>query len=153
MAVGATAHPGEHPNRTLARRLWNAIAAAEVEEVRAVIAPKSVWRLYGTSPLAGSYEGIDAILDFLASVGEGADELQSDLVDIFVSHRGAVLRYTTHALRGSRVLDVEQLLLLRIDDGRVVEAVFVPIDQHRHDRFWSDPVARGRSGAEAPHTR
>ena len=141
MAVETT-HPAEHPNRVVAQRLWNAIAAADEDELMAVIAPKSVWRMYGQSRWTGSYQGIDAILGLLASVGEEADELQSDLVDIFVSDRGAVLRYKIHALRGDRVLDIEHLFLVRIDDGRVVEAVFAPIDQHRYDRFWVDPAAQ-----------
>ena len=151
MAIGTTAHPGEHPNHTIAQRLWNAIANADADELRAIMAPKCVWRMYGKSRWAGSYQGVDAILEFLASLGEDADELQSDLEDIFVSDRGAVLRYTIHALRGDRVLDIEHLFLMQIDDERVVEAIFAPIDQHRHDRFWDDPVARSRSWA-APHT-
>ncbi len=141
MAVETT-RVEEHPSRVVTLRLWSAIAAADESELRAVIAPKAVWRMYGQSPFAGSYQGIDAILDFLASVGEKADELQSDLVDIFVSDRGAVARYKVHALRGDRVLDVEQLLILRIDGGRVVEAVFAPIDQYRYDRFWSGSASR-----------
>jgi ketosteroid isomerase-like protein len=132
----------EHPSHVVARRLWNAIAAGDESALRAVIEPKAVWRMYGQSPLRGSYQGIDAILDFMASVGERADELQSDLVDIFVSDRGAVVRYKVHALRGDRVLDIEHLFLLRIEGGRVVEAVFAPIDQHRHDRFWSDSASQ-----------
>ena len=139
MTVDPTAHSSEHPNRVIARRLWTAIAAADSEALREVIAPKAIWRMYGESPLAGTYEGVEAILDFMATVGERADELGSDLVDIFVSDRGAVLRYSIHALRGDRVLDIEHLFLVRIDDGRVVEAVFAPIDQHRYDRFWDAP--------------
>jgi ketosteroid isomerase-like protein len=142
-----TTHPEEHPNRVIARRLWNAIAEADEHELREVIAPKAVWRMYGRSQWTGSYPGIDAILGFLASVGEQADELQSDLADIFVSERGAVLRYKVHALRGDRVLDIEHLFMVQIDDGQVVEAVFAPIDQHRYDRFWEDPaVQRDRGG-------
>jgi ketosteroid isomerase-like protein len=147
MTVAPTAQPSEHPNRVVARRLWAAIAAADFEELREIIAPKSVWRMYGESPLAGTYEGVEAILGFLASVGERADELRSDLLDIFVSDRGAVLRYSIHALRGDRVLDIEHLFLARIDDGRVVEAVFAPIDQHRYDRFWEAPSATLLDGA------
>ncbi len=146
MAIETT-HPKEHPNRVIARRLWNAIAEADVHELREVIAPKAVWRMYGRNRWTGSYAGIDAILGFLASVGEQADELQSDLVDIFVSERGAVLRYKVHALRGDRVLDIEHLFMVRIDDGRVVEAVFALIDQHRYDRFWEGPAdQRDRRG-------
>ena len=52
----------DHAHRDVARRLWNAIATADVEELKALIAPDSVWRMFGRSPLAGEHVGVDAIL-------------------------------------------------------------------------------------------
>ena len=128
-----------HPNQLLSQRLWDAIATADAAALRTLIASKAVWRMYGRSPLAGSHKGIDAILHFMASVGELADELESSLIEIFASERGAVLRYSVHARRGDRSLDVEHLFMIQIRQGKVVEGVFAPLDQHRYDEFWLDP--------------
>ena len=54
-----------------------------------------------------------------------------------VSERGAVLRYSIHAIRGTRSLDIEHLFMIRVVDGRITEAVFAPVDQDRYDRFFS----------------
>ena len=128
---------GEHPNAVVARRLWDAIAHADAPALRELMSEKTLWRMPGDSLVAGSYVGADAVLDFMARVGELTDDLHSDLIDVFVSDRGAVLRYSIHASRGTRSLDVEHLFVIRIVDGRITEAVFAPSDQGRYDRFFS----------------
>ena len=130
------------PNHdAIARRLWNGIAYADRDLLRMVIAPKAIWRMVGRSPMAGAHVGIDAILEFLASVGERADELESTLLEIFTNAEGAVLRYAIHAKRGGRVLDTEHLFRIRIEEARIVEGVFTPLDQERYDAFWTDEPA------------
>jgi ketosteroid isomerase-like protein len=127
----------QHANFTIAHKLWDAIAMADAAALRELLSEKSTWRMPGGSALAGSYVGADAILEFMARVGELADDLQSDLIDIYVSEEGAVLRYGVHAVRGSERLDTEHLFPIRIEDGRITGGVFAPIDQLAYDRFFS----------------
>ena len=127
---------GLHLHRQTALRLWEAIASGEPDALREVLAPKTVWRMYGRSPLAGSYIGADAVLGLMAEVGERCDTMRADLVDILVSERGAVLRYAIDARRGAHRLEIEHVLITRIACGKIVEAVFAPLDQEKYDRFW-----------------
>lgn len=127
----------EHRNLRVARRLWDSIATADVSALHALLSEKSVWRMYGDSPLAGSYVGADEIIEWMARVGELTNELRSDLVDIFTSDQGAVLRYRVHAVRGIQELDMEHLFMIRVEDGCIIEAIFAPIDQARYDRFFA----------------
>ena len=64
--------------------------AADVETLREVLDAKTMWHMPGRSPLAGTYVGIDAVLDFMARVGELSDDLRADLIDVYVSERGAL---------------------------------------------------------------
>ncbi len=127
----------DHPNFVIARRLWDAIASADAPALHELLSEKAVWRMPGNSPLAGAYEGVDAILQFMARVGELTDDLRSDLLDIFVNDCGAVLRYNIHAFRGSQTLDTEHLFRIRIEKGRITLAVFAPLDQRRYDSFFT----------------
>jgi ketosteroid isomerase-like protein len=129
----------EEPNAVVARRLWDAIASADAPALRELMAEKTMWRMPGDSLVAGTYVGADAVLDFMARVGELTDDLHSNLIDIFVSDRGAVLRYVIHATRGARRLDTEHLFVIRVVEGRITEAVFAPADQARYDRFFGAP--------------
>ena len=127
----------EHENFVVARKLWDAIATVDIPVLNELLSEKCMWWMPGSSALAGAYKGAEAILGFMAHVGELTDDLQSDLIDIFVSEDGAVLRYGIHAVRGSQRLDTEHLFLIRIEDGRITSAVFAPIDQAEYDRFFT----------------
>ena len=128
-----------HPHRLIAERLWTAIADAEIGRLAELLDDKSMWRMSGRSPLAGSYVGADEVLRFMALVGDLASELRSDLIDIYVSDRGAVMRYSVHATRENRQLDTQQLLILDIEEDRIVEATFAQTDPVDYDRFFSPP--------------
>jgi ketosteroid isomerase-like protein len=128
-----------HSNHVIVRDLWDAIARGDSAAIRALLSEKPVWQMPGSSAVAGSYVGADAVLHFLARIGELTDDLQADLLDSFVSERGAVLHYRIHAVRGSERLDTEHLFLVRIEAGRIFEATFAPFDQQRYDRFFTLP--------------
>jgi len=127
----------EHQNLTIARRLWDSIAQADDLDLRALLSEKSVWRMPGESPLAGSYVGPDEILGFMARVGEQTTDLQSQLLDVYVSERGAVLRYGIRAVRGIDRLETEHLFMIQIEDGQIVQATFAPVDPAMYDRFFT----------------
>ncbi len=133
---GSDTRVHDHPHFVLARRLWNSIALGDASALRELLSEKSVWRMHGHSPLAGTYVGVDAILHFMARVGELTDDLHSDLIEIFVNERGAVMRYGVHAVRGSQTLDTEHLFMIRVARDRIIEGVFAPVDQYGYDRFF-----------------
>jgi hypothetical protein len=47
-----------------------------------------------------------------------------------------VIRYRTLATRGGKHLDMQFLLLLAIEQQRIVRSELVPMDQRRNDEFW-----------------
>jgi ketosteroid isomerase-like protein len=126
----------EHPNSLVAYGLWSGIAEGDVDALAEVISRSAVWRMPGTSPLAGEYRGFEEILDFMARAGELSDQLESDLLDVYSSDAGAILHYSIRALRGDLVLETEHLFRVRIKDGLIVEGAFAPIDQKLYDQFW-----------------
>jgi ketosteroid isomerase-like protein len=136
-----------HPHFWVAQKLWDAVAHGDAAQLRAILSPKIQWRIYGEGDLAGSFIGIDAALDVLASMGDLADELRFDLIDIFVNDRGAVLRTRLEARRGSQELRVEQLVVLTIEGDRILQMMSVTNDQDQSNRFWK--AAPSRAG-EAP---
>lgn len=125
---------GTHPHKTLALRLWDAIAAGDTVEVGRLVSASAVWHVSGSSPVAGTYWGASGLLDLLGAMGE-LIEGSLELLDVYSSDDGAVLRYCIDARRGARGIIDEQVALLRIVQERVVEGVFAPLDQERFDRF------------------
>jgi len=127
----------EHPHRLLARSLWSAIAEGDGEAVREMLAEDVLWRVHGQHPLSGEYHGPDAVLDYLARLGERVDDLNSTLERIFVNEDGAMLVHHTVGARGAKRLAVDVILMLIVRDGRVILADSVPTDQAASDRFWA----------------
>jgi ketosteroid isomerase-like protein len=126
-----------HPHLLLARRLWEAVAAGDAAVLRDVLSEKTVWRMPGRSPLAGTYAGVEAVIGFLARIGELTDDLRSDLIDIYVNERGAVMHYAVSAQRGVHSLETEQLFLIHVDQGKVGRGLFVPVDPRAYDAFFT----------------
>ena len=125
-----------HPNSLLARRLWDAFCDGDASLLEELLSPAVVWRSGGRNPFSGEVKGVSGTLERIARGAENVEDLRSKLLDVFANDRGAVLWIRTHAERGPIVLDVDYLLLLRIEDGSIYELSAVPMDQQRVDEFW-----------------
>jgi ketosteroid isomerase-like protein len=127
----------EHPNVTVMKALWAAVAEGDPELVREYLSEDVEWHAQGTHAQTGEFRGPDQVLDYLARLGEAADDLVSDLKEIYHSESGAVAWYHVTARRELKRLDMDMLLQTWIENGLVVRARTVPTDQHRNDLFWS----------------
>lgn len=127
----------EHPHLSLVRRLWDAGARGDANGICELFAPDAVMRAYGApGPLTGEFKGIAEIIDYLARAGEIVDESCSEVIEVYTSDTGAVIRYRTVATRGAKQLDLQYLYILAIEQGRIVGATIVPTDQRRNEEFW-----------------
>lgn len=127
----------DHPNAVLARELWSATAEGDANALRRLFSQNVAWRSYGQNPLSGEIHGPDAVLSYLATVGEQADDLTSTLDCIFVNDAGAVIGFHITAVRGEKKLEMDYLLVFKIESGRAISAMMVPVDQATNDAFWS----------------
>jgi ketosteroid isomerase-like protein len=128
----------EHPNLSLVRRLWDAGASGDADAICDLYAPDAVMLAHGApgSGLTGEFKGIAEILDGLARAGENVDDSSSELLETYASDSGAVIRCRTLATRGGKHLDMQYVLLLAIEQQRIVRSELIPIDQQRNDEFW-----------------
>ena len=127
----------ESPGEAVGRRLWAAVAAGNRDEAARCLAEDVVWEVHGRNPLSGTFSGPAQVLDYLAGVGEHADELVSTLKRTYVQGTGAVLLYHVRASRGVKRLDMNYLLQIETDRGRVTLARQFAQDQYTNDEFWN----------------
>jgi len=127
----------DHPHAKLARTAWEAAAHGDAESLERVCHPDLVWNASGRGPRSGSYRGVAAVLEYLATIGDAAERFDSRFDDVLVGEeRVAVLFHVTGRRRG-RVLDTDFVLIFRVEGGRIAEAWSVPRDQHAVDEFWA----------------
>jgi len=87
--------------------------------------------------MAGEYHGRDAIFRFLARLPkETGGTYGSTLRDVLASDDRAAALYTARGRRRGRELELDQVLLFRIEDGVVREVLALPSDPDAFEEFW-----------------
>jgi ketosteroid isomerase-like protein len=125
-------------NESVVRSLFDAFARREGLALRDLFARDAVWVVPGASVMAGTYRGRDEIFRFLARLPKETDGTYgSSLIDVLASDERAAALYRATGVRRGRRLDLVQLLLFRLDAGRIVDALALPSDAGAFDAFWA----------------
>ena len=126
-------------NERVVRRIFDAFARRDAFALRGVFAADAVWTVPGDSAMAGAYRGPESIFRFLARLPKETDgTYRSQLVDVLVSDGRAVALYRASGTRRDRSLDIDQVLLFRLEDGAVTEVLALPSDPAAFEEFWAE---------------
>jgi ketosteroid isomerase-like protein len=121
----------------LALDAWEAVARSDREGLGRLCAPGLVWHASGRGKWAGTQRGLDAVFEYLAALGEAADEFASEVQDVLVSDRRAAVLFHVSGRRQGKTLDTDFVLIFEIEDGRIRRISSVPRDQLSVDEFWA----------------
>jgi uncharacterized protein len=125
-------------NEALVRRIFAAFARREGFALRGLFAEDAVWRVPGASVMAGTYDGREEIFRFLARLPKETDDTYgSELRDVLASDDRAAALYRASGRRHGRELELDQVLLFRIEDGLVQEVLALPSDPEAFEAFWA----------------
>ena len=125
-------------NEALVRRMFDAFARKEGLRLRHVFAPDAVWTVPGEGVMAGVYRGPEQILRFLGRLPKETDGTYgSRLIDVLASDDRAAALYRASGDRLGRRLDLDQVLLFRIEDDLVREVLALPADPAAFEAFWA----------------
>jgi uncharacterized protein len=125
-------------NELLTRQIFDAFAKKEGLRLRHVFAPDAVWTVPGEGVMAGVYRGPEEILRFLGRLPKETDGTYgSRLIDVLASEERAAALYRASGERRGRRLDIDQVLLFRIEDGLVREVLALPADAAAFEAFWA----------------
>jgi uncharacterized protein len=105
-----------------------------------VIADDAVWRVAGSAPVAGEYRGRELIFELFRETRRRTDgTYRSVLRWALADEDHAVAVYRARGRRLGRELDIDQVLLIALDDGKWKEITALPTDPQAFDAFWADP--------------
>lgn len=125
-------------NAAIVRRIFDAFARQEGLALRGLFAEDALWSVPGRGVMAGVYEGREAIFRFLAKLPkETGGTYSSELVDVLASDERAAALYRARGTRHGRTLELEQVLLFRIDGGLVRRVLALPSDPDAFEAFWA----------------
>jgi uncharacterized protein len=126
-------------NAALLRRLFEAFAARDVAVVAELLAEDVVWTVPGDVPVAGEHRGRRPVVRFLGQTSRLTEgTYRSKLHYALGGDDRAVAVYRATGRRADgRTLDLDQILLCRVEDGQLVEVTAVPTDQAAFEAFWA----------------
>ena len=125
-------------NEAVVRRIFDAFARKQGFALRDLFATDAVWTVPGDNTMAGVYRGREQIFRFLGRLPkETGGTYRSRLVDVLASDDRAVALYRASGERRGRSLDLDQLLLFRLEGGLVREVLALPSDPDVFDVFWA----------------
>ena len=125
-------------NEALVRQIFEAFARKEGFALRGLFADDAVWTVPGRGVMAGVYRGREEIFRFLAQLPKETDgTYASELRDVLASDGRAAALYRACGARDERTLELDQLLLFRIEDGLVRDVLALPSDPEAFEAFWA----------------
>ncbi len=125
-------------NASVVRGIFDAFSRRDAFALRDVFSPDAVWTVPGEGAMAGVHRGREAIFRFLGRLPKETDgTYRSRLVDVLVSGERAAALYRASGERNGVRLDLDQLLLFRLEDGLVHEVLALPSDPAAFEEFWS----------------
>ena len=117
---------GDHPHAIAYRRTADAFRAGDVDVVESLVAPEVVWHVPGDHPMAGTIEGREALLAWLARLkGIGFWIVECD---VFASDQHVCAVSTMGARRDDVDVQTRVISIFRYRDGRQVERWLYPDD-------------------------
>lgn len=129
---------GAPANEAVVRRIFDAFARKQGFALRNLFADDCVWTVPGDSAMAGVYRGREAIFRFLARLPKETEGTYgSRLIDVLASEDRAAALYRASGERRGRRLDLDQLLLFRLENALVVDVLALPSDPATFDAFWA----------------
>lgn len=119
-------------------RVFDAFGGGDARALVEVISEDAVWRVPGTVSVAREYRGRDEIFGLFRETRRLTDGTYlSELRWALADGDHAVAVYRARGRRLGRELDIDQLLLITLRDGRWQEILAVPIDPQAFEAFWS----------------
>ena len=125
-------------NEALVRRIFDAFAQKRGFALRDAFAGDATWTVPGSGSMAGTFNGREEIFAFLGRLPkETGGTYASTLIDVLASDTRAAALYRASGVRNGLRLELDQVLLFRIEDGLVQEVLALPSDPAAFETFWA----------------
>lgn len=129
----------EHPHADLVRRAHAAFKAGDQAEIGRLFADDIVWTVTGHGRASGTTKGMGNVVKNFMDImewtegsyhAEPLDYLGSDDHAINVSH-------VTARRPDGRTMDMDELVIFKVRDGKLVEAQHMAYDEQAWDEFFA----------------
>ena len=126
-----------HPNEDIVRKAYGAFTEGDTEVLRRVFAEGIVFRIPGTSPMAGEYRGLDAVFGYLGRLMDRSDGTYAlEVHDVIANDEHAIGLTVQSGTRDGRPTTFRSAHVWHVSRGQLTELWEYP-EQPAFDEFWS----------------
>ena len=126
----------------LIRRLFHDFETGDLDLLRVVMDDRVMWREPGRSPLAGVYEGPEAVLGLLRELKARTEGTFSiEILDVLSEPERVVVFQRETGSRAGRQLDEFAVVDFEVHHQKVTEVTVYHSDAYHFDEFFADDVA------------
>jgi ketosteroid isomerase-like protein len=127
-----------HPNEDRMRKGYEAFAAGDFTALDEIFDDNLVWHAPGNNPLAGDYQGKQAVYDLFGKVMEvTGGTFRLEIHDILANDEHGVALVVATGQREGKSLEDRQAQVFHLQGGKVTEFWNHPGDQNAVDEFLS----------------
>ena len=132
-----------HPNIELMRRYSDTLTKGQAAEILPFFTDDLQLHIPGRSPHAGTFRGKDAVLAYYTRIFQDTEgrfeNLGIDEILASDTHAVSLVRWRVH--RGGKGLDIDRVVLYRIEAGKIAEIWVRDWDQYAYDELFADTEA------------
>ena len=128
-----------HPNIELMRRYSETLTAGQAADVLPFFTDDLQLHIPGRSPHAGTFHGRDAVLAYYTRIFQDTEGHFENLGvdDILASDTHAVSLVRWRVQRGGKTLEIDRVVIYRIEDGKIAEIWVRDWDQYAYDELFA----------------
>lgn len=128
----------QHPNVAKVRAAYDAFSKGDLDGALADLADDCVFHFGGDGPLSGDHKGREAITKALMGTFELTGGTQAlDVKSVFADDQhAAVVLHETASRPDGATLDLDEVHVLRLRDGKITDLWDLPEDGQAHDDFF-----------------
>lgn len=126
-----------HANEDRVRQGYEAFAKGDLEGVGTLFSDDIVWHVPGKNQFSGDYKGVQEVIGFFGKTMEWANgTFKVQTHDIIANDTHGIGLVTASGERDGKRWTDNQVHVLHLTDGKVVEYWGHPGDQYATDEFW-----------------
>jgi uncharacterized protein len=127
-----------HPNAEVVQGFYDALKAGDMDAVARLFSDDISVVMAGASPLAGRYDGPDAVFGFLGRLVAATNgTYRAELRELYPNESQVVAVHHGTGTRGDAVLDAEAALVFTVKNGQITSTVVHQRNQDDWDAFFT----------------
>ena len=124
-----------HPNAEIVLSGFQAFDQGDMAAMKEVMADDVSWHSSGRNKFAGTYQGLDSVLQLFGDISAEA-QIEQNLHAVLADDEHVVVLVKSTLTRGDKSLESQDIGTFHVSDGKVTEAWFTSFDDYAGDAFW-----------------